>query len=174
MSFSPLFHRLFLIFVCQIFHFVHNLYQLYHTLLQLTYKCHCPTFREMTFQLFQSLVVILCKQSVQRPSGYLPYETEHGNRSARHNIHADSCRMSPHEMALQRFAPWWKRTCLSCQNGQTSLESAYLLHYWSSLNSGLLPDPIWDCMTTFRRTVPLSSCSGKRTSSSDWGWCVPW
>ena len=41
-------------------------------------------------------------------------------------------------MARQRFAPWWMRTCLSCQNAQTSLESVYLLHYWISLNSGLL------------------------------------
>lgn len=34
---------------------------------------------------------------------YPPYGTEHESRLTWHNIHADSCRMSPHGMALQRF-----------------------------------------------------------------------
>ena len=85
---------------------------------------------------------------------FQPFETEHESRFARpsrfaqqrtwHNIHVDSCRISPHEKALQIFVLWWMLTCLSCQNGQTSLESAYLLHYWSSLNSGLLLGLTWD------------------------------
>ena len=46
-------------FACLFCHFVHNLYQLYHTLLQLTYKCHCSSFRKVALQFLQCLVVVV-------------------------------------------------------------------------------------------------------------------
>ena len=58
MLFFPLFY-MFLIIVCLFCHFMHYQDQLHHAFFQLTDKVHCPTFREMTFQLFQSLVIIV-------------------------------------------------------------------------------------------------------------------